>query len=531
MLPAVKEDERQGSESAVAARPAPETKDREGPRAGVRRPWSRVEVLILFFLIVIAAFVRLWDLGDPDALVFDETYYAKDACWYAFGSEDACEIGDEQTKVHPPLGKYLLSAGVKIFGYDSFGWRVSSAVAGVIGVVLLFILARRLFRSVVATAVAAGLFAIDFLHIVQSRVAMLDVFTATLGLAAVTCLVMDRDRILLSDRDVEGAPFARPWRAAAGLCAGGAVATKWSGALVLVALLLLTLAWETAARRDAHGYAGAFGRVVAQEGFNIFLYLVVLPGLFYMLTFLGRLDGEPFFSLPWSEGSWFRALIARHDYMLDFHRDLDASHSYQSPAWSWPLIKRPVSYYFCSGAACTPPAAGDGYQEILAFGSPFVWWSALVSLVWAAVAWVKARDPRRPEGLILAGFVLTFVPWMTPLLDRPAMFIFYLLPALPFMYLALGFAADRIGRTWEAKAAVALFVAGAIGFFVYFHPLIYKRSLSQPDWGSRMWFEDCDERGGDDTTEADTDSTEGTGAEETATSEEDDGAPAGWCWI
>ena len=58
--------------------------------------------------------------------------------------------------------------------------------------------------------------------------------------------------------------------------------------------------------------------------------------------------------------------------MLDFHTALSGDHPYQSPPWSWPLIKRPVAYWFAD--------EGGAYREILAMGNPLVWWPGLVAL-------------------------------------------------------------------------------------------------------------------------------------------------------
>lgn len=492
--------------------------------------WSRAEIAAVVLLTVIAALLRMWDLGIPDRLSFDETYYAKDACWYAFSSEDVCAVSDEQTKVHPPLGKWLISAGVKAFGYDSFGWRFVPALAGIGMVPLLFALARRLFRPLaskrtafIATTFAAGLLTIDFLHLVQSRISMLDIFAAFFVLAAVLCLVIDRDRMLAGRHRAARMTLARPWRAAAGALGAAAAASKWSGAMVFGILILCAIAWEISARRRESGWARGIGRGLVEEGPSIVLYLVVLPLVLYMVTFLGRLDGEPFFSLPWSEGSWFRGLFARHQYMRDFHAELEATHPYQSPAWSWILLRRPVSYEFSSEGA---------YREVFAAGSPLVWWSSLLALVWAAIAWIRRRDFRRPEGLILAGFVFTYGPWLLPQLGRPAVFLFYLLPTIPFMCLALGYVAARLGDSWEARSAISLFAAGAVALFAFYFPLLTFRGVTQEEWRQRIWrFDNCEKPPGETTTTTiTTEDDEGSPVVTTSETSEDR-PPEGWCWI
>ena len=98
-----------------------------------------------------AAALRIVSLGRPVELVFDEIFYARDACWYVIGTESVCGITDLASRAHPPMGKWLIGSGIAAFGYEPFGWRIAAAVAGTIGVALLYLLAWRLLRRVVAS--------------------------------------------------------------------------------------------------------------------------------------------------------------------------------------------------------------------------------------------------------------------------------------------------------------------------------------------------------------------------------------------
>ena len=530
MLPPVLEEEARIGDQPEAARPV----------VSPRRPWTRLDLVALVAITLIAAIVRLWGLADPPDLVFDETYYAKDACHYVGGSEELCGIADESTKVHPPLGKWIIAVGVKVFGFDSFGWRVGPAIAGIITVALLFLLARRLFKSLMPAVVASLLLAFDPLHFVQSRTSMLDVFVPMFALAAFLFLLIDRDRMVerstLPPEEEEGVAFRRPWRIAAGAAAGAAVASKWSGILILVAVLALTIVWELAWRKRA-GLRDYVRRAVTREGLSVLLYLMLVPLLVYTSTFIGRIhDPIPNYvdggNCAYKAGNWPYNFYQQQWCMLGFHRTLEANHSYQSPGWSWPLIKRPVSYFFCSGDDCEPDIDDGTYQEIFATGSPFVWWSSLVAMAILAIAWVRKRDFRQPEGFILAGFAFTYLPWLIPS-GRDAVFIFYLLPTLAFMCLAIAWAFTKLGETWEAKASVALFMAGAIGLFVFYYPLLTKGSISEPSWRKRIWiFDSCEKPEGVATQTTLTTTKNGREVVETKdTMKNDDLPPKGWCWI
>ena len=479
--------------------------------------WTRHDSVWLAIVTAVAGALRLFRLAPPAKLVFDETYYAKDACWYVNVSQSICDTSSEISQVHPPLAKWILAIGIRIFGYDSFGWRVTAAIAGTIAVALLYLLAKKLLRSTVGAVVTSGLLALDFLHFVQSRIAMLDIFTVTFGIACILFVVYDRERLL--DENVPAEAW-RPWRLAAGAAGGAAAACKWSGAFFLLAAVVATITWEIGARRKkGEDMSSAIRGFMAQESVTVFLWLFIAPIAVYAFTYIGRLE--------WTEGTWYQALWDRHKYMADFHTNLISHHSYESPAWSWLLLKRPVSYFFE-----TDPQGN--YKEIFAAGNPFVWWPGVVALVYTASRWIRTRAIERPESMIIGGFAATYLLWLPlSLTGRSATFLFYLLPAIPFMCLALGYIASIIGDSWEAKAAIGLFGAGVVALFAFYYPLLTQVAIPEPDWDRRIWiFDHCDVGEGYETT---TQVTETQGKEtrtfETTTTTTESLPPAGWCWI
>jgi dolichyl-phosphate-mannose-protein mannosyltransferase len=507
-----------------------------------RYRWTKGQVIALITITLIAAVLRLVHVSDPPDYVFDEVYYAKDACVYALDNSKKCGIEEESTYVHPPLGKTIISLGIKAEGFDSFGWRIMSVIFGSLSIALLFLVARKLFHSLLGASVAALLMAFDFLHFVQSRVAMLDVFVMFFSLLAFYFALLDRDRmqrrvesgVAYSDRSA----LARPWRAAAGIAAGAATACKWSGAFMLIGIIVLTILWEWNARRHADSPSPLIETIV-REAPSVFVLLLVLPVIVYIASYIGRPElGHDFLSAPWTPGSWWRNLWERQQYMWTTHKNLAQMHSYESPSWSWLLLKRPVSYFFCSGyqgaTACHPGTAGNNYEEIMATGSPFVWWTAIVALLYTAFEWIKRRDMGGPAAAIFAGFAFTYGLWLFPQVSsRPAIFIFYLLPAIPFMCLALAYVAIKLGRSWEARTAVALYLAVAVGMFVFYYPLLAKLSISQPDWNKRIWvFTNCDKPPGETVQVTTTVTKKGHEKVTSSPSTQDyEGAPSGWCWI
>ena len=68
--------------------------------------------------------LRLWNLDSPKGKIFDEIYYATNAqSLLQNGVEIDSKSGLAQFIVHPPTGKWLIAIGIKLFGYNEFGWR------------------------------------------------------------------------------------------------------------------------------------------------------------------------------------------------------------------------------------------------------------------------------------------------------------------------------------------------------------------------------------------------------------------------
>jgi dolichyl-phosphate-mannose-protein mannosyltransferase len=445
------------------------------------RHWTAIDTVLVAALTALAGGLRFSGITRPGAFVFDE-FYASDACLYVFGPEGHCLTETEISVVHPPLGKWLIGVGIRLFGFTPGGWRLAPLVAGALSVALLYLLARRLLGSTLAASLAAGFLAFDFLHFVMSRTAMLDVFVVFFGLLSFLCLLYDRDRSVAT-RAVSRKLFhhrllMRPWLLGAGMAGGAALASKWSGGYLLAAVALLAFMQGAARRReDAHRYR----RVTREEGVLLLVVLVLVPTVVYVVSYAGRLDGT-LLAWPWGDGSWTQAFLARQHLMYEHHTSSLFTHPYSSPAWSWTFIKRPVLFYFRD--------LGEGrYQEILALGNPLVWWSALLAL--AATTWrvLRRRRLQAPETVVVAGFAAGYVPWL--LVTRQEAFLYYLLPAVPFLYLALGHVVAGISARYIRASAIGGLVVASIGMFSFFRPLLVGSTLTYAEWERRMFFSDC----------------------------------------
>jgi dolichyl-phosphate-mannose--protein O-mannosyl transferase len=130
----------------------------------------------LSLITVFALILRLWNLNKPSGYIFDEIYYAKNANSLIQNGVEINAAGEGEFVVHPPLGKWLIGIGIRVFGNNEFGWRISAALIGTVCVVLLFLITQRLFNSFYLSHIAALLMALDGLNLVMSRIALLDIF-------------------------------------------------------------------------------------------------------------------------------------------------------------------------------------------------------------------------------------------------------------------------------------------------------------------------------------------------------------------
>ena len=417
-----------------------------------------MRILCLLAVVALASVVRLDGLGRPGTYAADEGYYARDACWYVHHSRSLCGISAEQTPEHPPLGKWLIGLGIRVFGFTPRGWRMASAIAGIATVAVLFALAWELLASTAAATLAAGLLAVEPLSVVQSRLATLDVFVTFFSVAAVWCFVRDRS--------TGDARLLAPWRVATGLCAGAAVASKWSGVLALALVIGLSL---VAGRRRLRA-----------EVAPILVCLVVVPVVVYCLTYAGRLPGHVL-ALPWAHGSYPRALLHRTRMMWDSQTGRFGISAYQSRPWTWPLLQRPALHY--------ASVSGGRIREILGIGSPLIWWSGFIAAVAACVHALRWRDWDGPALVVGAAVAVSYLPWLFLAGGRSFVFIYYMTPVVPFLCLAIGWGVAQLhGRLRLVGPALAV---ASVLLLVFWWPVLTAEPVSFEAWRERVVVHGC----------------------------------------
>ena len=413
-------------------------------------------------LIALASFVlRIINLGLPKGFVFDEVYYVD-------GARDFLKHGVEidganpEFIVHPPVGKWLIASGIKLFGDSEFGWRFASAIFATLLILLFARLVHVLFYSPLLTGLGAALMALDGLLLVHSRTALLDLFLTFFTLLGV--LLWHRNRHI--------------W---AGIAFGLAIGCKWS-AIYFVAVIGLIAVYQILVAHDIRKALKPFAAKFLQYG--------LLQVVVYTLTWSGWFISDRGWSRQWSSNpivSW----LHYHSEMLNFHTGLTEKHPYEANPWSWLVMGRPTSFFYESPKGC---GAKDCAQEVLALGTPILWWVGTISIAVIVGYWIKSLIHHRVDSaanIVVLGVVAGYLPWFA--MQQRTVFSFYAIIIQPFLIVAIVYCAKLLLGS-DLKPAVSQSIVGGIFAlillcFIFFIPLFTGQVITYEDWRLRMWFE------------------------------------------
>ena len=383
------------------------------------------------------------------------------------GARDLLKYGVEvdglkpEFVVHPPIGKWCIALGIRLFGDNEFGWRITAAIAGTLIILIAARLAHELFYSPFLTAITAALLALDGLLLVHSRTALLDLFLTFFVLIA--SYFWFRQQF---------------WYAS--IFFGLALATKWS-ALYFIALLGAVTLFRLLREKPWRTSLCDIGVRILQFG--------VLPVAIYLTSWIGWFISDRGWQRNYSSNP-LTSLIYYHKQMLDFHTSLVEKHAYQANPWSWLIMGRPTSFYYESPKGCGSASCA---QEVLALGTPVLWWAGTIAVAVLIGFWMWQfyhRTLDRKLTFILLGIVAGYLPWF--FFQKRTVFSFYAVVFEPFLILAIVYCAklfiDRSRNRADAHVIILGFVAIVFLNFVYFLPLYLGEIITYAQWNMRMWF-------------------------------------------
>ena len=393
---------------------------------------------------------------------FDEIYHGRTALEHLRGIYP-------YENSHPPLGKLIIGLGIRLFGMTPFGWRFSGTLCGVLMLPLLYWFLKNLFGKTVVAFCGTALFAFDFMHLVQTRIATIDSY----GVFFILAMFFFLYRFLALPA---GTPFykcALPLFLS-GLMFGIGAASKWIviyGGVGLAVLYFVGLYWkcrdwpvEDAPRRGVWAVKILLFSVIS---------FVVIPAAIYLASYIPMAKAAGATDL---QGLW-KTMWDNQGFMFTYHRGVDTPHPYSSRWYQWIVDARPILYYMTNETGFT--------TRFASFNNPLVSWAGLGALIVTAVQTVRRRCGK---GLFLLIACLNqFIPWL--IIGRIT-FAYHYFPTSLFLCVALAYVINDLvesGRRW--KPAVYGLTGSAAGLYALFYPALI--GLRVPTWFMRTfirWF-------------------------------------------
>lgn len=413
-----------------------------------RDPIAWHGLLALLFLALVC-----FRLTIPTKLFFDEVHYVPAA-------RVLMTLAKPVNTEHPLLGKELIGLGITLFGDNPLGWRIMSALFGTLG---LFAAMRALWFASCSrfASVAAGiLIATAFPLLIQSRIAMLDVFMVSLtlvGFWAVAGAVRENEA-------------GRRRLALAGVAFGLAMAAKWNA----VPLAMVPgVAFAAIRLRDAGWRFVTTTRGAPVAGIALWeaaLWLGVVPLVAYWLTYVPAM----FYAHDPLAPTGFVSLTRE---MIHLQDEVVKPHPYQSVWYQWIFDWRPIWYLYENV---------DGAQRgIIMLGNPLTMLLGLAALVWAGV--YGFYEGRRDALALFVLYLVALGSWIVS--PKPVQFYYhYLLPSC-FLMGALALALAEMWRLGR-RAIPLLVLAGSVALFAWFWPILDAAPLAGPQaFAHWMWLD------------------------------------------
>jgi dolichyl-phosphate-mannose--protein O-mannosyl transferase len=454
--------------------------------------WIGLGLLTTFSLAI-----RFWGLDRFNTLVFDEVYFAK----FGYNYVTHTPFFD----AHPPLGKYLIGLGIWLKGYHPWGYRWMNALFGAVIPLAITGLGYQLTHRYGFALIAGVLMALDGLLLVESRYGLINVYLLLFGILGQWFLLRSAQR---------KGTLHWFWLTSASLSFGAAAAVKWNSLGFLLGLYFLWGGLRLADWRLTPSQASSpstelpLVQLKTVSPLKLFGYLPLIGGIFYSLLLTPHLLMHAGSQFDYS----FQEL---HSQMYGYHKRIESGpgvHPYCSVWYQWPLLLRPVSYFYQRAASLAEPMPVNGAQlpmeqtkviySVYAMGNPPLWWLTTVAIavvlslaLWQVITFLRNRSEPIGAGLsgdlplclyFAAGYLANLLPWLS--ISRCA-FLYHYMPA----YLFASFALAWLLSSWFSSPERSLQMMGGsllllcVGGLVFWLPIFLGLPLSPAQWQWRVF--------------------------------------------
>ncbi|MBE9036752.1 dolichyl-phosphate-mannose--protein mannosyltransferase [aff. Roholtiella sp. LEGE 12411] len=512
------------------------------------KKWFQIGMVAIFLLSLA---LRFWGLERFNTLVFDEVYFAK------FGNNYLTHT--PFFNAHPPLSQYMIGIGIWIgshipFWHDTVNgltgslrspwtYRWFNALTGsFIPLVIAAIAYQLSYRR--SFALLAGLFtACDGLFLVESRYALSNIYIVIFGLLGQWFL------LLALDNQNQRRSL---WLVLSGISFGASIATKWNGLWFLLGAYLIWLAaWLVRGMHSFPSLKILFSSLSFPSSPSFSLIALVRQGKFFLREWFRNLHEKPqpvavqtplqnltqlnvfqmlfylgiipvlVYSIIWIPHLQLDrnyGFIAVHQQILKFHLQMGGNspkvHPYCAAWYQWPLMTRPMAYYYQTAKSIQEPlpvmgpplpsGTGKIVYDVHAMGNPFLWWfgvAAILFLVGMLVSqvvnyWMEQKRFSVPATLgidtwialyLVINYAANLLPWVKV---TRCVFIYHYMCAVVFIFIAIAWFVDQCLRSYYQQLRV---IGVTITFiilaaFIFWMPIYLGLPLNPESYKLRMLF-------------------------------------------
>jgi dolichyl-phosphate-mannose-protein mannosyltransferase len=475
--------------------------DQSSKKPNFLLPWYQWAMIGIF---VFSIAIRFWGLGRFAAFVFDEVYYA------VFGNNYLTHT--KFFNAHPPFSQYIIAIGIWLgeklpIGHDTiytdakynfarttFSYRWFNAIFGSFIPPVVGFIAYQLTKRPTYMVLASLLMALDGLFLVDSRYALNNVFLILFGLLGQLLLLMGLS-----------AEKLRRWAylGGSGVFFGLSIACKWNGLWLLLGIWLLlgflilhqllTGRSQTAIQvssTETEVEPSVLVKLSRIKLWEIGLFLVIVPAGIYAISWIPHIQQNPEYGFWQMQGE-----------ILGYHEKVKngkAVHPYCANWYTWPLMMRPLAYYYQVVQDLSKNPALDVIYDVHAIGNPILWWLAfgvVIRMTWQLLKRLslpmKALDLNSAAVAMpvffLANYGANLFPWMRV---TRCVYIYHYMGSLVFAVLALAWFIDRWlhgdDPQWRGIGITLLFAIAVA--FVWWLPIYLGLPLNRVELSMRMWF-------------------------------------------
>jgi len=369
--------------------------------------------------------------------------------------------------------------GIQLFGMTPFGWRFTGAFFGVLMLPLIYAFALRIFakseNASLWAAFATFVFAFDFMHYAQTRLATIDTYVVIFIMAMYYFMYRYTQTDFFQ---------AKLWKTMtpllfSGVFAGLAIASKWQGAYGMIGIAIIFF-WTLFRRHKEAKKPKAKREFWRRAGITCATcvgFFIAIPLAIYIASYIPfwntgymHIDRMVYDATHYHPQIGFLAAFWQNQVnVFDYHSSLVATHPFSSTWWQWIINARPIWYFY-------EELSPHMVQTISSFGNPLVWWGGIVALAYCIYAWLKHKD--KTAAFLVIAYISQILPWI--FVPRLA-FIYHYFPNVPFIVLMLAytfkgtqiFYHSRIRHLSISRKSTAIaFAVACFALFILFYPVL-----------------------------------------------------------